>query len=99
MCSNSDEASQICSISEESTRGPACKRSDSNAEPSQEQDEYSFSLCAIQTFESEVLMNIRECYEQDGYWKPGKEGISFSTDRWKKLEHQIGGTDNAITLL
>lgn len=44
---------------------------------------------SVRQFGSNVLIDIREYYEKDGQFLPGKKGISLLPDQWEKLVHVI----------
>lgn len=42
-------------------------------------------IVQISKFKGKVRIDIREHYNDDGEWKPGKKGISLDTNQWQKL--------------
>lgn len=47
----------------------------------------------VSEFKGKCYVNIREYYEADGEMKPGKKGISLSTDQWENLKKYIANID------
>jgi Transcriptional Coactivator p15 (PC4) len=45
---------------------------------------------SVETFHGRKLINIRVFYkDNDGSWKPGKQGLAISVDRYKDLAASI----------
>lgn len=45
---------------------------------------------SVETFHGRKLINIRVFYkDDDGSWKPGKQGLAVSVDRYKDLAGSI----------
>eukprot|EP00123_Amoebidium_parasiticum_P022067 comp7892_c0_seq1/m.3470 comp7892_c0_seq1/g.3470 ORF comp7892_c0_seq1/g.3470 comp7892_c0_seq1/m.3470 type:complete len:115 (-) comp7892_c0_seq1:248-592(-) len=50
----------------------------------------------VRKFHGKVLIDIREYYDAGGEMKPGKKGISLSTEQWDKIKALAGDIDKAI---
>uniref|UniRef100_F6ZYN8 Activated RNA polymerase II transcriptional coactivator p15 n=2 Tax=Ciona intestinalis TaxID=7719 RepID=F6ZYN8_CIOIN len=50
----------------------------------------------VRTFKDKILIDIREHYQKDGEIKPGKKGISLSTEQWEKLKMSMEEVDSRI---
>ncbi|XP_002128161.2 activated RNA polymerase II transcriptional coactivator p15-like [Ciona intestinalis] len=50
----------------------------------------------VRTFKDKILIDIREHYQKDGEIKPGKKGISLSTEQWEKLKMCMEEVDSRI---
>uniref|UniRef100_H2ZF47 Activated RNA polymerase II transcriptional coactivator p15 n=1 Tax=Ciona savignyi TaxID=51511 RepID=H2ZF47_CIOSA len=53
----------------------------------------------VRTFNGKVLIDIREHYQKDGEIKPGRKGISLSTEQWEKLKMSMEEVDSRIQQL
>ncbi|KAG7158730.1 Activated RNA polymerase II transcriptional coactivator p15-like [Homarus americanus] len=51
---------------------------------------------SIRQFRGKVFVDIREFYEKDGKFLPGKKGISLSPTQWIKLKDLISCVDEEI---
>jgi hypothetical protein len=51
---------------------------------------------SIRKFMRNTLIDIREFYEKEGEYLPGKKGISLSLDLWDKLKKHMKNIDTAI---
>eukprot|EP00300_Choanocystis_sp_HF-7_P002615 c11978_g1_i2.p2 GENE.c11978_g1_i2~~c11978_g1_i2.p2 ORF type:complete len:101 (-),score=29.49 c11978_g1_i2:203-505(-) len=67
-----------------------------------ENGEYAFEMdpkrrVTVRKFKGKTYVDIREFYEdKDGSLKPGKKGISLTTDQWETLKDMVGDIDDAI---
>lgn len=50
----------------------------------------------VSEFRGKVMVGIREYYEKDGEFRPGKKGISLPLDQWNRLKDQIADIDKAV---
>lgn len=50
----------------------------------------------IRKYNGKQIIDIREYYHQDGILKPGKKGISLTTEIWDNLKKNINNVDEAI---
>ncbi|OMJ67039.1 hypothetical protein SteCoe_35905 [Stentor coeruleus] len=54
----------------------------------------------VSKFRGKTYISIREFYEDaEGNLKPGKKGISLTTDQWKKLCENVHKVDRMIDRL
>ena len=51
---------------------------------------------SVSSFHGKSLVDIREFYVDGGELKPGKKGISLTTDQWEKLGQDIDGVSNSL---
>ncbi|KAF8554741.1 PC4-domain-containing protein [Imleria badia] len=49
---------------------------------------------AVRSFKGQVFVDIREFYGTDGDEKPGKKGISLTTEQWEALKRSITTIDS-----
>jgi hypothetical protein len=54
---------------------------------------------SISKYYKNVLIDIREYYEENGQMKPGKKGISISKEQWDVIKKNMGNIDDAIQAL
>ncbi|KAL7448012.1 hypothetical protein ACHAWC_000277, partial [Mediolabrus comicus] len=54
--------------------------------------------CTVKTWKKNVLVDIREFYEKNDEYLPGKKGISMTLDQYKALKELIldGSIDQQI---
>ncbi|GAA5833795.1 hypothetical protein JCM9279_001627 [Rhodotorula babjevae] len=50
----------------------------------------------VSDFKGKTLVQIREYYNDNGEWKPGKKGIALPVDAWDRLKKAVGTIDTAI---
>ncbi|CAN0475650.1 unnamed protein product, partial [Ectocarpus sp. 12 AP-2014] len=43
----------------------------------------------VREFKGKIYVDIREYYEKDGEMRPGKKGISLSTEHWEVLKENM----------
>ena len=46
--------------------------------------------CTVSTYNGRKYVGLREYYEKDGKWLPGKKGISLAREQWGTLKAHIG---------
>ena len=51
---------------------------------------------SVSSFHGKSLVDIREFYVDGGELKPGKKGISLTTEQWEKLGQDIDGVSNSL---
>ncbi|CAH1253273.1 SUB1 [Branchiostoma lanceolatum] len=52
---------------------------------------------SVREFKGKCLIDIREYYDADGELKPGRKGISLTTDQWRRLKEAMDEIDGKIT--
>ncbi|XP_019623881.1 PREDICTED: activated RNA polymerase II transcriptional coactivator p15-like [Branchiostoma belcheri] len=52
---------------------------------------------SVREFKGKCLIDIREYYDAGGELKPGKKGISLTTDQWRRLKESMDDIDEKIT--
>ncbi|XP_073243364.1 uncharacterized protein [Porites lutea] len=67
-----------------------------------EQGDFVFQLTdkrrvSVRDFRGKLYVDIREFYEKDGEYLPGKKGISLNVEQWEKLKDLINDIDEAIS--
>lgn len=50
----------------------------------------------VSEFKGKALVNIREYYESNGKFLPGKKGISLTAEQWDAFKKVVGKIDNDI---
>ena len=50
----------------------------------------------VRSFKGKVYVDIREFYQKDGDWLPGKKGIALSPEQWNELLEKKDDISNAI---
>ncbi|XP_055303610.1 RNA polymerase II transcriptional coactivator [Sitodiplosis mosellana] len=50
----------------------------------------------VSSFKGKVYVNIREFYQKDGDWLPGKKGIALSPEQWNALLEKSDEINKAI---
>lgn len=50
----------------------------------------------VREFKNKLFIDIREFYEKDGKYLPGKKGISLSAVQWNKLKTLIPEVDEVV---
>ncbi|XP_045131779.1 RNA polymerase II transcriptional coactivator-like [Portunus trituberculatus] len=50
----------------------------------------------IREFKNKLFIDIREFYEKDGEYLPGKKGISLSAIQWNKLKSMVPDIDEVV---
>ncbi|GAA5940442.1 hypothetical protein JCM3775_005093 [Rhodotorula graminis] len=50
----------------------------------------------VSDFKGKTLVQIREYYNDNGEWKPGKKGIALPVDAWDRLKKSVAAIDSAI---
>ncbi|RHY11864.1 hypothetical protein DYB25_004356 [Aphanomyces astaci] len=51
---------------------------------------------SVRAWKSAILVDIREYYDSNGERKPGKKGISLTSDQWKAMTKLISDIDVAV---
>ncbi|XP_035667172.1 activated RNA polymerase II transcriptional coactivator p15-like isoform X2 [Branchiostoma floridae] len=51
---------------------------------------------SVREFKGKCLIDIREYYDAGGELKPGKKGISLTTDQWRRLKEAVDDIDEKI---
>uniref|UniRef100_A0A0B7AUZ0 Transcriptional coactivator p15 (PC4) C-terminal domain-containing protein n=1 Tax=Arion vulgaris TaxID=1028688 RepID=A0A0B7AUZ0_9EUPU len=51
----------------------------------------------VSEFRGKAMVGIREYYEKDGELRPGKKGISLSTEQWQALKDKITDIDECLS--
>lgn len=54
---------------------------------------------SVRTYNSKLLVDIRETYEKDGQTLPGKRGIALSPEQWAVVRDSMDAVDQAIAKL
>ena len=54
---------------------------------------------SVRTYNSKLLVDIRETYEKDGQTLPGKRGIALSPEQWAVVRDSMDAVDQAIAML
>ena len=52
--------------------------------------------CTVSDFRGKKYVGLREYYEKDGVWLPGKKGISLPYEQWSQLRAKIGEVNQRI---
>ena len=52
--------------------------------------------CTVSDFRGKKYVGLREYYEKDGVWLPGKKGISLPYEQWSQLRSKIGEVNQRI---
>ena len=52
--------------------------------------------CTVSDFRGKKYVGLREYYEKDGVWLPGKKGISLPYEQWGQLRAKIGEVNQRI---
>ncbi|KAH8793626.1 putative RNA polymerase II transcriptional coactivator [Hyaloscypha sp. PMI_1271] len=85
-------------VEDDDGRAPKSKKSKKAAPPSSSKSKNKFFELSsgrtprrveVSDFKGSKLVNIREYYEKDEEWLPGKKGISLSIDQYKALLRAI----------
>ena len=50
----------------------------------------------VSNFKGRTLLDIREWYEKDGEFKPGRKGISLTSDQWTAIKSSANGISAAL---
>lgn len=99
---DSSSSSDSDSDSGPDERAPVKKaKTDSGPAKTNDQGETYFELdgqkrVTVREFKGRVYVDIREFYEKDGKFLPGKKGISLSTSQWGKVKSLIDNIDGAV---
>lgn len=51
----------------------------------------------VGTFRGAVTVGVREFYQKDGTWLPGKKGISLSKEQWAEVRKHADAIERAMT--
>lgn len=100
--SDSDSGPDEDPVPPKKKQKPEEKRKSKSASGSNEAEEKKFMLsknrfATVREFRGRVMVDIREFYtDSEGDLKPGKKGISLSTDQWAKLKDRIDDIDEAV---
>ena len=52
--------------------------------------------CVVSEYRGKKMVSLREYYEKDGAWLPGKKGISLWYEQWSVLRSHVASTDAKI---
>ena len=52
--------------------------------------------CVVSDYRGKKMVSLREYYEKDGAWVPGKKGISLWYEQWSVLRSHVASTDAKI---
>lgn len=50
----------------------------------------------VREFNGKLLIDLREYYEKDGSWCPGKKGICLSREQYLELKHSFEEIDEHV---
>ena len=50
----------------------------------------------MNTYRGQRRVDLREYYQQNGEWKPGRKGISLSAAEWEKLKALVAQVDEEL---
>lgn len=50
----------------------------------------------VRSFKGKTYVDIREFFQKDDGWAPGKKGISLTPEQWEKLLENVDAIKDAI---
>ncbi|DAZ99604.1 TPA: hypothetical protein N0F65_001432 [Lagenidium giganteum] len=92
------------STAQSKTKAEAKAKSDRRIQSANSQDEVVLELStkrrvSVRRWRSSTLIDIREFYDDNGSMKPGKKGLSLSTDQWQTLMGLTSAISEAVDIV